>query len=79
MDNIKELIKKFGNIVCAFATAYYLLLGLLNVDILHHMFALIGLSFLVNIAYIAIGLVGVYKVIEIYKPDLLKKLDNKKK
>ncbi|MDD4556776.1 MAG: hypothetical protein PHE89_05585 [Alphaproteobacteria bacterium] len=79
MDKIIELIKKFGNLICVFATSYYLVLGLLDVDILHHMFDIIGLGFIVNLIYILVGLIGVYKILEIYKPEILKDLEKKNK
>lgn len=78
MDKILDLLKKYSDKIMPFATAYFILLGLTN-DVVLWAFAISGLGILVKLLYIAIGIVGIYKVVATYKPELIEKLSNKKK
>lgn len=78
MDKILDFLKKYSNKIMPFATAYFILLGFTN-DIVLWAFAISGLGILIKLLYILVGLVGVYKVVEIYKPELLEKLRDKNK
>lgn len=76
MEKFWELYKKFSNIFVAGATAYWLLVGLVG-DILGVIFVTVHLGFLLRIIYILVGAVGVLKLIEIFKPELIQKAQKK--
>lgn len=78
MDKIMNLFKKFSGIILAGATAYWAVVGLFG-DIIANIFIAINLTFLVRIIYILVGLVGIVKLIEMFKPELLEKATKKKK
>ncbi|MDR1694552.1 MAG: hypothetical protein LBR70_05135 [Lactobacillaceae bacterium] len=72
MEKLMELYKKYAKYIFAGATAYWLVVGLIG-DVLGYLFTIIGLGLVVHILYIAVGLVGVVKLIEIFKPELIEK------
>lgn len=78
MEKLMELYKKYGNYVLAGATAYWLVMALVG-DLIFTVFAVIGLGIVARLLYLVVGLVGVVKLIEMFKPELLEKAKGKNK
>lgn len=70
MEKFMKLFDKYADLVLAIATAYWLVVGLIG-DLFGIVFAAIHLYFLIRLVYIAVGLVGVIKLIQMFKPELL--------
>ena len=79
MKKVLEFFNKYADLVLAAGAAAWLLVGVFGFDIIGRIFFEINLYFLVRLVYIAVGLAGVLKLLEMFRPDLLEKITGKKK
>ena len=76
MEKFMKLFNKYSNLVLAIATTYWLIVGIMG-DLIGMIFNAIYLYPLVRLFYILVGLIGVVKLIQMYKPELLDKKSKK--
>lgn len=79
MEKFMELLKKFSPLLLAVGAAYWAIVGLIGYDLIGLIFAQLHLYPLLRIAYIIVGAAGILKLLEMYKPELLAKINGKKK
>lgn len=72
MEKYVNLIKKFSSLITSIAAAYYFVLITVG-DVMYSVLFRFKLGFLAWFVYLFVGLVGIYKLIETFKPDLLEK------
>jgi uncharacterized membrane protein YuzA (DUF378 family) len=79
MKKVIDFFNKYSDLILGSGAAAWLIVGVFGFDVIGHIFLEINLYFLVRLVYIAIGLAGIYKLLEKYRPDLLEKILGKKK
>jgi len=79
MKKVLDFLNKYSDLILGCGAAAWLIVGLFGTDVIGRIFMEINLYFLVRLVYIAVGLAGVYKLLEKLRPDLLEKILGKKK
>ncbi len=73
MQKLLDLFNKFSPLLIAVGAAYWAVVGLLGVDVLGVIFSQIRLDIILRLVYLIVGAAGIIKLIEMFKPELLKK------
>ena len=69
MEKFMNFINKFSSLITSIAAAYYFVLVVLGYDLMYTILYRFGLGFLAWFVYIFVGLVGIYKLVETFKPE----------
>ena len=79
MKKVIDFLNKYSDLLLGCGAAAWLIVGVFGFDVIGRIFLEINLYFLVRLVYIVVGLAGVYKLLEKYRPDLLEKILGKNK
>lgn len=79
MKKLLDFYNKYSELILAVGAAAWILVGLFGQDIIGRIFLEINLYFLLRIVYILIGLAGVVKLLQMYRPDVIEKITGPKK
>ncbi len=74
MQKFWELFDKYSTLVITFAAAYWAVVGLFGYDLLGLILSELHLYFILRLVYLAIGAAAIYKLLEKFKPDVIKNI-----